>query len=386
MASSLGKRIQYLRTLNNLNQAALAEKAGLSAQHLSRIERDTADPSINSLRSICAALGVELPALFIFSDEIKSGEATANLSACGRQSLFHGVSSGVCTGVISMNPGSGKMHWCENVYRMLGYKPLSINPSPARFVQPLHRHDRDMCRDFLSRSRRVVQGKGITVRCMRSKRERILQLQAGKMDCPHSPVFISVLDITDAAILHGNMLKEKEQLEAYVSRRNNELEALLEQYRREIEFRRRAEQVLKDYELIVSYSLDGLALIDDQGLYKVVNKTYETIMGRTKDQLSGAKFTSALKETLGKKAFEEIVQPRLNRAFQGEQITYQSWFDYPVLGRRYMEIFYVPLMSSGSFTGMVIIVHDLTRQQLAEKAAKQMVEYSYPDWLKTNYR
>jgi transcriptional regulator with XRE-family HTH domain len=55
----VGDNVRELRTLNALTQEELAERAGITATALSRIERNEAEPRPSTLRKLSTALGVE---------------------------------------------------------------------------------------------------------------------------------------------------------------------------------------------------------------------------------------------------------------------------------------------------------------------------------------
>lgn len=65
----IGKRIRTCRKLARLTQEQLAERADLSPHFLGFVERGRANPSLNSLVRIAAALGIQLGALFQFPKE-----------------------------------------------------------------------------------------------------------------------------------------------------------------------------------------------------------------------------------------------------------------------------------------------------------------------------
>ena len=65
----IGKRIRACRKLVHLTQEELAERADLSPHFLGFVERGRANPSLNSLVRIAAALGVQLGDLFHFPKE-----------------------------------------------------------------------------------------------------------------------------------------------------------------------------------------------------------------------------------------------------------------------------------------------------------------------------
>jgi transcriptional regulator with XRE-family HTH domain len=55
----VGDNVRELRTLSALTQEELADRAGITATALSRIERNEAEPRPSTLRKLAAALGVE---------------------------------------------------------------------------------------------------------------------------------------------------------------------------------------------------------------------------------------------------------------------------------------------------------------------------------------
>ena len=60
----IGANILFYRKKNGLTQAQLAEKAGLSTNHLQRIENAVSVPSLQALLDIAKAL--EIPAKKLF--------------------------------------------------------------------------------------------------------------------------------------------------------------------------------------------------------------------------------------------------------------------------------------------------------------------------------
>lgn len=56
----LGKRIREIRKIRKLSQEALAERAGISAQYVSNIERGKENPTLDMLFTLADALKVTL--------------------------------------------------------------------------------------------------------------------------------------------------------------------------------------------------------------------------------------------------------------------------------------------------------------------------------------
>ena len=65
--AALGRRLRHLRRLAGLTQVALAEASGVSLEHLNKIERGAAAPSLAVVESLCRALAVEPAVLFLFT-------------------------------------------------------------------------------------------------------------------------------------------------------------------------------------------------------------------------------------------------------------------------------------------------------------------------------
>ena len=66
LAKQLGRRIHLFRKQNGLTQAALAEKAKISNEFMSGVERGARLPSLLTLEKVAAALRVSLKDLFNF--------------------------------------------------------------------------------------------------------------------------------------------------------------------------------------------------------------------------------------------------------------------------------------------------------------------------------
>ena len=144
--------------------------------------------------------------------------------------------------------------------------------------------------------------------------------------------------------------------------------------------RKRAEGYLKNFQKIISSTQDGIALIHANYRYILVNKAYKTIFGIKEENFIGR----TIAEFLGEHVFESIVKPNIDRCLQGEKISYQDWFDYPVLGRRWVEITYLPYRDEHDhIVGIVANTRDITQQHQAQKALEQS-EKKYRDLFELN--
>lgn len=60
----LGRHVQSLRRARGLSEDALAQRCGLSADTITRLEAGEFSPTLETLRRLCAGLELELSELF----------------------------------------------------------------------------------------------------------------------------------------------------------------------------------------------------------------------------------------------------------------------------------------------------------------------------------
>jgi transcriptional regulator with XRE-family HTH domain len=69
----LGRRMLALRTLRDLTQEELGERAGVSGKFVGQIERGTGNPSLRTMASLAQAMNVELWELLRFEEARPDG-------------------------------------------------------------------------------------------------------------------------------------------------------------------------------------------------------------------------------------------------------------------------------------------------------------------------
>jgi transcriptional regulator with XRE-family HTH domain len=70
MNKQLGKRIKQIRKAAKLTQESLAEKAGLSVEYISRLERGLSQPSFKTLEALAKSLNVNAKDFFDFKGTV----------------------------------------------------------------------------------------------------------------------------------------------------------------------------------------------------------------------------------------------------------------------------------------------------------------------------
>jgi len=126
-----------------------------------------------------------------------------------------------------------------------------------------------------------------------------------------------------------------------------------------------AEEHLHKFKQIVSSTSDGISLLDTNYRYVILNKAYETFSGKKQEELLGI----SVAEYLGEAVFLEKVKSHFDRCLKGEPIRYQDWFEFPVLGKRFIEVSYFPYIDAkGNISGVVANTRDITERKQAEDA------------------
>ena len=80
LADQIAARIKELREAHGLSIRALARKAGLPPELVSRSERGESVATVPSIAKICAAVEIDLPTFFAFDRAAEASELTAEQS------------------------------------------------------------------------------------------------------------------------------------------------------------------------------------------------------------------------------------------------------------------------------------------------------------------
>lgn len=119
------------------------------------------------------------------------------------------------------------------------------------------------------------------------------------------------------------------------------------------------------YRHIVDATRDSMAYVDRDYVYRAVNAEYCRLLGGSQSAFVG----QTMAAVRGEEVFRKVMQPKLDRALAGEQVRYESWFDYADRVRRYMDVTYTPFRSdSGEPVGVVVSISDITERQKAQEA------------------
>ena len=133
---------------------------------------------------------------------------------------------------------------------------------------------------------------------------------------------------------------------------------------RDITDRRRAEYLT---EQVFESSPDGVSIVGRDYRYQRANPVFERYWGMPAERILGMQVA----DIMGMDVFEQIAKPRLDRCFDGEEVSYAGWFT-TALGRRYIAVTCSPLRPhSERVEAALVISHDLTEHLLASEALRE---------------
>lgn len=120
---------------------------------------------------------------------------------------------------------------------------------------------------------------------------------------------------------------------------------------------------------LIDQTDDKLSFVDRNYIYRAVNQAYVKEFNRSFDEIVG----HHIQDVVGKDIFERIIKPNLDKAFVGEEIYYETWFDFSPINRSYLLVRYHPEYGShGEVLGVVVTATNITnRKKLEEEKALQ---------------
>jgi putative nucleotidyltransferase with HDIG domain/PAS domain S-box-containing protein len=130
------------------------------------------------------------------------------------------------------------------------------------------------------------------------------------------------------------------------------------------------EEMWRRYEFIANTSHDFMTLINADYVYEAANRAYCAAHCKLPQEIIGRHVA----DVWGREIFDTVVKRALDTCFAGQEIGYQSWFEFSTLGMRYMDVAYYPYRDSGgAVTHAVVVSRDVTAFKLAQDEAQRQV-------------
>ncbi len=125
------------------------------------------------------------------------------------------------------------------------------------------------------------------------------------------------------------------------------------------------------YEYIVNISKDFITLINRDYVYEIVNDSYCSEMGRSREQI----INRSVAEIWGTEKFEKSLKRYLNQCFEGQEVHYIDTFKFGPF-EKYMHVSYYPYRENDEITHAAVFSHDIT--SVGEIESK-LTNYEYRD-------
>ncbi|MEQ8238138.1 MAG: PAS domain S-box protein, partial [Cyclobacteriaceae bacterium] len=114
---------------------------------------------------------------------------------------------------------------------------------------------------------------------------------------------------------------------------------------------------------IASNSTDMIYLINTSYQYLAANRSYLTTFGLNSEQL----LSENLSDVMGEAYFKNVIVPNVKKCLEGDLVHYQTWYDFPKIGKKYMDIKYTKYLDNeGLLSGVAINSRDITFRKHAE--------------------
>ena len=367
--AAFGKRVRFLRKLEGLTQARLAEQAGLSLEHLNKLERGAASPSFKALCQLARALHTEPANLLLFSDD--SGIPEERRSDC----LKHVSGLGAwrqdgATAIVTTSAG---------LNRLLGNAPRQTEEDHC-LVEPLVVPADKVI--FDTARERLELGEAVGPAAFRIRRpngetrhvvavaELIPGAQDGVMDC-----IGALVDVTEPLLLEHSLRGTQEILEQRVQERTVQLDATIAKLGAVIAEQGQTARSLRETEGRMRLILDSLPIlvahVDKKQRYIYVNDRFARYQG----EVPSAYIGRTVREVIGEKAYAAYCRDNMRKALGGTRVIDEFQMEMADGSRPYFYAQWIPTRNDrGEVDAIYFWALDISERKFAEEILRTSAE------------
>lgn len=222
-----------------------------------------------------------------------------------------------------------KLQWSEETYRIVGVSPDSFVPSREAFFARVHPDDLEKLHSVRTPALKGEQPHDVVFRIIRPD---------GEIRYVHERAEAEFDDNGNAVVFAGSIqdITERKQLDAR----------------------------LLQFSQLVESSTDMCVIYDEQYQLRYVNEAYCNYIGQTRDTIEG----QHVAEILGKQLFNEVIEPRLRKAFLGEATDFEMTREHAVRGTTTLLVKYFPFSSPGQHKYVGAILTDISELKSAQQS------------------
>jgi len=369
-AKTFAANVRRFRKLEGLTQKELAATAGISVEHLNKLERAVAAPSFAVLASLAEALGRPMAALLAEAPEplehgsrpaLKAAPRDAGLyetiralraenrrlsrrlaretaraadASEEREERFRLIAETADDVFWTTDLDLNVTYLSPSVVKVLGYAPEEL--LGRKLLEFLDTASRELVA-LARKCRKEAESRG------EANLSNCLELNFKAKN----GVVVSTETIS-RALFDGAGRKT-----GYVG------------YSRDISARRKSEESLRRYEQAVAATSDWVSMVGENHRYVLVNDAYLRVTGLKREEF----LDKSAEEFVGKKRFKNIVKQGLDLCLQGDDFSYEDWFDFPNAERMFCSVRYSPWKDARSGARYVVVgVRDITERKRHEEA------------------
>ncbi len=137
---------------------------------------------------------------------------------------------------------------------------------------------------------------------------------------------------------------------------------------RDITERKRAEARLREYEKALESVEEMIAVVDRNYRYLLANRSFINIRGMKREKVVG----KCVYEVLREDYFVETIKPKLDEAFQGKIVKYETSYQYHDTEPRDLLVSYLPVEGDGGVDRVVCVLHDITARKRSEEELRRL--------------